>query len=234
MATRPVFLPTTTSDLVLTKPIEFKWFPGMSVSQKQKSIASLHNAACEGKADCRLLEVSSKSSENIGLKLGAFNLHFHVDGQDDSLSVECAFQGSKVFQNGGPYTDLYGKSSLEAKRDKRLHESGRLVGFSFFDEEWPLEPKTAFYDWLYITALKQQSGDIGNQISDYSGFTDIEFNPKKSINCQAYSLALYIALTRQNLLENSMENKGTFLEQMIKRNDQPVKEIRAIQGELFP
>lgn len=45
MATRPVFIPSLAGDsMVLTKYIEFQWFPGMSVSQKQKSIDSLHDA----------------------------------------------------------------------------------------------------------------------------------------------------------------------------------------------
>ncbi len=29
----------------------------------------------------------------------------------------------------------------------------RRGSFSYFGQEWPLVPKTAFYDWLYLTAL---------------------------------------------------------------------------------
>lgn len=36
-----------------------------------------------------------------------------------NYSVECAFQSSKVFENGGAYTDLLYKTSREAK-DERL------------------------------------------------------------------------------------------------------------------
>ena len=32
----------------------------------------------------------------------------------------------------------------------------------------------------------------------YEAFTDIEFNPKKSFNCQAYSVALYKSLLKRN------------------------------------
>lgn len=41
----------------------------------------------------------------------------------------------------------------DAKRDPRLQASGRLTGFRFNGSSFPLEPKTAFYDWLYINAI---------------------------------------------------------------------------------
>ena len=43
MAFRPIFIPKFEGDfLVKTQNIDFEWFPGLSVSQKQKSIDSLH------------------------------------------------------------------------------------------------------------------------------------------------------------------------------------------------
>jgi uncharacterized protein DUF6977 len=41
----------------------------------------------------------------------------------------------------------------EVKRDPRLRESGRLIAFEFDGVSFPLEPKTVFYDWLYVTFL---------------------------------------------------------------------------------
>ena len=76
------------------------------------------------------------------------------------IKLELAFQGSKVFERGGPFTDLYRKGDTEigqAKRDPRLQDSGRLIGFSFEGLECPLEPKTAFYDWLYCSCLWDHS-----------------------------------------------------------------------------
>jgi len=35
----------------------------------------------------------------------------------------------------------------------------------------------------------------------YQAFTDMEFNPKKSIHCQAYSLAMFVALKKRDLLD---------------------------------
>jgi hypothetical protein len=98
--------------------------------------------------------------------------------------VECAFQGSKVFEDGGPFTDMFAMAPRDAKRDERLQTSGRLIGFRFMERDWALEPQTAFYDWVYISALIARK-DLAEGLSKYSAFTDIEFNPEKSINCQA-------------------------------------------------
>ncbi len=211
MAERPLFIPAAEGPaLVRTKHVEFQWFPGMAVSQKQKSVDSLHAAACKLPGISKVLEVSSKSREELGVALSAFNLSFTTVKHNRTLSVECAYQGSKVFEQGGPFVDIFGMTSREAKKDERLRSSGRLTGFRFFGTDWGLEPQTAFYDWLYINALKKQPS-MTEQLLEYSAFTDIEFNPERSINCQAYSVALYISLHKRCLLEEATASKEAFL-----------------------
>ncbi len=209
MATRPVYIPKLDSIGVITKSVDFTWSPGMSKSQKQKSIKSLHKAANE-LGILPILEISSKSEENIGVNLSAFNLMIKTK-QSKSFSVETAFQSSKVFEKGGPYIDLLNCTSREAKKDIRLKESGNLIEFLFFKDKFPLKPRTYFYDWLYINALHQNK-ELSNAITSFSGFTDIEFNPKKSINCQAYSAALYVSLFNKGLANNEkIRNSKDFL-----------------------
>lgn len=211
MAQRPLFIPAAEGPaLVRTQYVEFQWFPGMAVSQKQKSVDSLHAAACKLPSISRVLEVSSKSREELGIALSAFNLTFTTVKHNRTFSVECAYQGSKVFEHGGPFVDIFGMTSREAKKDERLRSSGRLTGFRFFGTDWGLEPLTAFYDWLYINALKKQPS-VTERLLEYSAFTDIEFNPERSINCQAYSVALYISLHRRGLLEQATSSKEAFL-----------------------
>ena len=53
-----------------------------------------------------------------------------------------------------------------------------------------LEPRTFFYDWLYVSALAGRP-ELVNELEHRAAFTDIEFNPKRSINCQAHSVALF-------------------------------------------
>lgn len=190
MAERPLFLPLRTYPFVRTVGITFEWHAGFAVSQAQKSIRSLHQSA-QRQGYSPVLEVSSKSPDQIGVALSAFNLQLKHDRME--LSVECAFQGSKVFSHGGPYVELYTATSRDAKRDPRLRESGPLIAFEFIGTRFPLQPTTAFYDWLYLTALVQNPR-LAAQVLDYRGFTDIAFNPEKSWNCQARSVALYVAL----------------------------------------
>lgn len=209
MAQRPVYIPTLSGPtLVRTEMVEFQWFPGMSLSQKQKSIAALHEQAGAILGITNILEVSSKSPDALGVKLSAFNLMITTPKR--SYSVECAYQSSKVFELGGPYTDIRDKTSLEAKRDPRLKESGKLVKFNFYGTDWPLQPTTAFYDYVYVNALIR-NGHLHDELDCFEGFTDIEFNPTKSLNCQAYSVALYHALKRRGQLEDACQSQTAFI-----------------------
>ena len=210
MANRPIFIPNHThQNLVDVVDVEFHWYPGFASSQKQKSIKALHQASGDTHGIYNILEASSKSTNHLGIALSAFNLQLTISGQ--TLTVETAFQGSKVFENGACYQDLYLGTSLEAKKDSRLKTSGKIVGFKFIEKAWPSEPKRAFYNWLYITALHQNT-ELADQVMDYNAFTDIEFNPKKSLNCQAYTVALYKALRTNGQLEQALSSQENFIE----------------------
>lgn len=208
MANRPVFVPREDGPFVERLDVEFAWFPGMSVKQKQRSIGSLHEAARASYQLTSILEISSKSPDKLGVQLSAFQLELNMES-GQQLSVESAFQGSKVFRGGGPFVDLYQVSPKAAKKDPRLRESGDLKAFSFEGRAWPLRPSTLFYDWLYLKALAQNP-DLAHKLLDYEAFTDIEFNPKKSINCQAYSAALYVSLSLRKLLDEAMKSPDVF------------------------
>lgn len=212
MAERPVFIPSLDGPaLVRTKYVPFNWFPGMAISQKQKSIDALHAAARRILNVERILEVSTKSRTDLGVCLSAFNLTFTTRKHQLTYSVESAFQASKVFEFGGPYKDILEMDSRSAKRDERLRSSGRLIGFRLFEIDWDLEPKTAFYDWLYINALAKKI-ELRSEIVDYFAFTDIEFNPERSINCQAYSAALFVSLFKRGLLQGALSSKKCYLD----------------------
>jgi hypothetical protein len=207
MAERPVFVPATTGTLLVQEvSICFPWHPGLAPTQKRKNVVELHKAA-EAQGLAPLLEISSKSDLEVGQKLSAFHLKITING--NTTTVECAFQGSKVFEKGGPFQELYWKGSREAKRDLRLRESGRLVRFDFEGEKYPISPTTVFYDWLYFKALYPHRNWI-KQREEWAGFTDIEFNPERSINCQARSFAAFISLQRRNLLDTAMSSFVNF------------------------
>lgn len=207
MAQRPVFIPNQGDYLVETSMVDFIYHTGFAISQKQKSIQSLHQSIKDNFGLNRVLEVSSKSLDELGVQLSAFNLMIK-DKSSLYYSVECAFQSSKVFELG-QYQDLLYKTSREAKKDERLKTSGKLLGFNFYGNVWELEPVTAFYDWLYINALNQNK-KYHDELLSYQAFTDIEFNPKKSINCQAYSVAMFVSLYKNNMLD-VLKDKQAFI-----------------------
>ncbi len=224
MANRPIYVATNNPKvLVEEKNIEFKFYNGFSITQKAKSIKSLHESAkVEGYS--KILEVSTKSDSKIGWALSAFNLMVDFDG-DKQISLECAFQGSKVFEGDIQYKDLYLTESIKAKKDERLRISGNIIGFEFEGNFWDNEPKTAFYDWMYINALYRNNRDIVEELLEYDVFSDIEFNPKKSINCQARTCAILVSLINLNLIDELLESPPLFIDTVYRKSP--------LQGVLF-
>ena len=210
MAKRPVFVPLIDGKVgVQEKMLEFNWFPGMATIQKQKSILALHQSA-KKEGIYPVLEISSKSQEQLGVNLSAFNLYIKTKIHEKLISVESAFQGSKIFKNGGPYTDIYDFSPKEAKKDSRVRSSGDITGFEFFGQQFPNFPRTLFYDWLYINTLIQNT-TLADQLVNYAGFSDIEFNPERSINCQAHSAALYLSILKFGKLDYTLKDPSNFI-----------------------
>lgn len=220
MAKRPVFVPALSGDTPFVREVdvEFLWFAGMAKSQAQKSIESLHQATAAKYNLFPTLEISSKSKTELGVSLSAFNLMLTVGGY--RMSVECAFQGSKVFEDGSSYPDLYEVSSREAKTDERLRNAGDVIAFRLFDDEFPINPTTAFYDWLYLSALWENT-TLASELTNYAAFSDIAFNPQKSLNCQARSAALYVSLCQNNLLEQALADKEAYFQLLSVEGRQP-------------
>ena len=127
MANRPVFCTKTSSPYFSVESVSFSYNPGFSFSQKQNNITSIHNELLKMHPGAKILEISSKSDNSLGIQLSAFNLQISIGGT--VTTVESAFQSSKVFQNGGPYLDLVIQPSYLAKKDPRLRESGPLKCF---------------------------------------------------------------------------------------------------------
>jgi hypothetical protein len=211
MAKRPIFVPSPDIfPFVKQEVFDFEWHPGFAKVQAQKSIASLHESAAQ-KGITPVLEISSKSNEHLGISLSAFNLMLKIEGKEiNEISVECAYQGSKVFEKGGAYTDLYSVSSRDAKTDERLKTSGNVTAFSLFGQNFPTQPITAFYDLLYIKAL-WQNRELAEKLLNFKGFSDIAFNPNKSINCQAHSAALFVSLHQNGKIKHVVEDEAYYI-----------------------
>lgn len=190
-------------DRLICESFEFEWNEGFAITQKQKNIANFHNVIRKKYKELAL-EVSSKGTVQTGKELSAFSLKYKKD------FLENVFQSSKKYERGGPYIDLLKVTPKEAKQDKRHKSSGKLIAFCLDNEEWQLEPKTAFYDYIYVTAVLQKYGN-NLDLSKYDWFTDVEFNPERSINCQARAVAIYKLIQSKNLFYVT-DKKNVWLE----------------------
>ena len=199
---RPVFMPRVNSDnLVKTDMVRFERHVGFASRQKKKSINDMHQVIRKKSGFNHVLELSSKSGNKLSFLLSPLSLKLTNENGGEPYSVENAFQSSMVFEDGGPYTDLLTAPPRQAKKDERLITSGELIGYNYFGMEWSVEPLTTFYDWLYVNALKQNP-QLHEEVMQYQAFTDMEFNPKKSIHSSAYALAMFVALHKRELLDN--------------------------------
>lgn len=209
-ATRPYFMPSESLGALFSETdVTFRFYGGFSLYNKRRTISEMHDAILKSRPGARILEVSRKSEHAIGERLSAFNLIFETaDGR--RYPVENVFQSSKVFDKGGPYRDLLSVMPKDAKTDPRIKDaSARLLCFSFEGRKWPLEPRSCFYDYIYIAALAQ-NGELADELQGYDAFTDIEFNPKKQFNCQARSVAIFISLCRNGLLNEYLHDPLSF------------------------
>lgn len=226
-STRPIFIPNREAIGVIEQNIEFDWHMGMSAEVRKRSIKSLHQEAQKQGFE-KILEASSKSEQDIGIQLSAFFLK-NIKG----YPVENLFQSSKVFENGGPFRDLLTVTPREAKKDERLRNSGNLVTFTFNNKDYPLEPKSLFYDWLYVNVLfSDRNLELRERFfeSKFDAFSDIEFNPERSFSCQARTLALCVSLYENESIKEFIADPINFSAEFslyTKRED------KNTQGSLF-
>ena len=161
---------------------EFTWHPGFAFSQKQKNVVALHDAIHRIDPSAKVLEISSKSLQPLGVSLSAFNLKFPHGGVE--CSVESVFQASKVFDGGvGPFPELYSHDSREVRHHVQEASAGHR-----------------------LLALK-----LAEELREFDAFTDIEFNPNRQINCQAAAAAFYVSLCRIGKLEEAISSREAFL-----------------------
>lgn len=200
MANRPVYVPMNQAPYYKAIDIEFVYNRGLNIKQKQKNILAIHEIFMQRYPEKSILEISSKSLQPLGVLLSAFNLKKYVPSIQKSIPVENIYQGGKVFEQGGPFVDLYQTTAKQSKKEERLRTSGRLISYYYENEFLPLNPIETFYNWLYINALMENQ-ELAEQILEYNAFTDIEFNPRTAINCQAKAAAIYIALHNLGLLD---------------------------------
>ena len=167
-------------------------------------------------ADANILEISrfaNKPGDILSTKCARIVYQYTYPYKyEKRVCIESVFHGSKCFENGGPFVDLIRPSisSHSSRYDKRLQSSGKLLNYHFYDRTYPAYPATsAFYDWLYISALQGNSNicDLASVLFEYDGFTDMDYNPNNQmcIVCPARVAAMYVGMTKAGVLTNPVD-----------------------------
>ena len=230
------------------REVEFDWHQGMSLAVRQRSSAAMAEAIVRRhpEAEGKVLEVSTKSeNQGLGRALSALNLQRVDEATGVTHPVENWFQASKRFtrkdgSTAGPYPELlevdpvrarrYVSSTLTAKQVESYSKDplfthvhaeladARFAGFELNCVPYPTEPRSAFYDYLYVGALAQpQNADLARKIGTYRYFTDIEFNPRDAkghtirYNTQARSCAIFCALLHKDALVEALADIDSFI-----------------------
>lgn len=246
--------------------VEFDWHSGMSWQVRQRSSDAMHEAILRkfSQTDLKpsdILEVSTASHDyEVGQALSAMNLVYVDPGTLESYPLENWFQSSKVFAKDGkevgPYKDLLGvrlaKRYVNPHPDKKAIEQfegdplferiqsevrgATMSCFRLSGEDYPLLPRSAFYDYLYVSALNQpQNRKLAEGLMNFRVFTDIMFNPgsgkTRRFNTQARSCAIYVTLSRRGILDLEMPSFEEFVRQVDYKSD--VDEEESFQPKLF-
>lgn len=211
-AERPVFLSTADpARPVDSRLLRFRWFPGRSGDQKRRCIESLHDRVrAELIGVERIMEVSRSSVDHAGRALSAFNLALQLP-EAGRVTVECAYQCAKVFDSGGPFPELLELPPDTVRRRLAGHSASSFRGFHLLGRDWPTEPDTLFYDWLYASALLDNPQLMGKALA-FQAYSDIAFNPRRSRACQARALARAVSLQRAGVLERALRSPDCFAE----------------------
>ncbi len=191
MATKMCFM--LTQNILDEVIVEFTYIKGMAFTQKQKNALSFHASIEKIYPNKNILEVSTKSQVDLGVKLSAFNLKL------EGYSLECVFQSSKVFENGQQYKNVLELSPKEAKRFISELDYNYVVEFRYKNMIIPNLPRSLFYDYIYCLALFERK-ELHEALVCYEIFTDIEFNEKKQYNSQARACALFVYLYKNEKL----------------------------------
>jgi type I restriction enzyme M protein len=193
--------PSEDRDIPLFEEVvqDFSWTSGRSMVAKRQQIKSLHAALAERFPLDSILEISTKSPNQIGVLLSAFNLR--LPGAHGGIPLESAYQAAKVFRISGSDAVLHLKhleleGPHEAKRAAAEFRREDLLHFRYEGEVWPAHVHSLFYDYLFWIGVNASESLLA-KLSTYECFTDIEFNKTKSgfqagksFNTQARSAAI--------------------------------------------
>lgn len=219
MAKRILFMKKNSEPFNEELEIEFDWAPGLNAVCRQRSIDNLQKAAGRIYPCLRILDTSYVSGQKEGVGLSSSNLSITL-ASGESIPLESAYQGSKMINNMGPYTDLYYTNALKVKSDPRLN--GEVTGFHFEGVDYSAKDPHAFYNWLFCRALSENP-ELSGQLEKYDAYSNIMV-PVDAEECEARAAAVYEGLRISGKLALCLDNFDTFCN-IVNGEELPVEEI---------
>lgn len=191
MAVRKVYLSLAEYPYAKEISVTFPWSNGSKHQNIQAILDTFHDVYPEVPA----LEVSLASSQPEGVAAAAMKLPLHLEELGQDVPVGIVYEASKVFENGGPYTDLLQCSRQKVQKDARLQQSGRCTGYRLEGAEFSAEPHPyAFFNWLYGCALRQ-APEKAEGVLKFGAFSDLNLGSSKmDRNSPARAAAVYAGL----------------------------------------
>lgn len=217
MANRSVMIPISKYPYFEDVSVNMPWFGGFALQRKRRCYLSLHmNFLADLRySNCCPLEISSASHIPLGSALSAMNLKKYCRTLGHDVVMESAFQSSRIYIRSdgsqiGPFPKLLELPGKDCKKQvKELSEGLHSYWYKFEGSDFPAPEFhiSLFYDWLYLTALLEESNRHLREalISEgYDAFTDIA---TKSLNSQARSCAIFVSLSRLGLIDQISDPK---------------------------
>lgn len=234
MATRNVYYLNHNHDMKMM-PVNFRWQSGWNRQAKQMSAHNLHQGFLNKHPQAKLLEISSVGKNKIGVQTSAMHLNVYTSNPAKhglrtstvnsngkpygKFKVENVFQAGKVFQGQTPEQHqqstqrILNMNPVQAKHTtKAMNSRSQLKGFKMFGHQFPLQPKTDYYDYVYMHGLAQHP-KLGKQIASHNAFSDFFAVPGKTINTQSKSCTLFTSLVKKhgwNGMKKVLNNKKLF------------------------
>lgn len=160
-----------------------------------------HHERAGAPGNLRVLEISSRSDEEIGRSLSAMRLPAARSDDERRLPVESIYQAAKCYGEQGPGEAL--SNGFNAKRhDRERRRAGGLTGFEHGGTFWPTGSGSAFYDQLWIKAAADGGNELTGRLEGYDGFSDQFHRPGQSVACQARAAAILVGLERAGRLQS--------------------------------
>ena len=102
MAVRKIYLSLPEYPYVKEVSVTFPWSNGSKHQNVQAVLDTFHDVYPEVPA----LEVSLASAQPEGIHAAAMKLPLHLEALGQDVPVGIVYEAAKVFETGGPYTDL--------------------------------------------------------------------------------------------------------------------------------